>query len=33
MHADYLRCGIRERDDVGYMRTIQPDFDPSLPRW
>jgi glucarate dehydratase len=33
MHADYLSCGIRERDDVGYMRTIQPDFDPTLPRW
>jgi glucarate dehydratase len=33
MNADYLRCGIRERDDRGYLRTVQPDFDGTLPRW
>jgi glucarate dehydratase len=33
MNADYLRCGIRERDDRGYLRGIQPDFDGTLPRW
>lgn len=31
MHADYLRCGIRERDDTGYLRSIQPDFE--VPLW
>jgi glucarate dehydratase len=33
MHEDYLRCGLRQRDDTGYMRRIMPDFDPALPRW
>jgi glucarate dehydratase len=33
MHADYLRCGIRERDDRGYMRSLHPEFDGTLPRW
>lgn len=33
MNADYLRCGIRERDDRGYIKTVRPDFDGTLPRW
>ncbi|WP_020520725.1 enolase C-terminal domain-like protein [Catelliglobosispora koreensis] len=31
MHEDYLSCGIRERDDTGYMRTFQPDW--QRPTW
>jgi len=33
MHEDYERCGIRERDDAGYLRRFQPDFEPVKPRW
>lgn len=33
LHEQYLRCGIRDRDDTGYMRSIAADFDPSGPRW
>jgi glucarate dehydratase len=33
LHENYLRCGIRKRDDTGYMRRFQPDFERQLPRW
>ena len=33
LHCLYLDCGQRDRDDTGYMRTVRPDFDPSIPRW
>ena len=33
MHEQYLRAGLAERDDTGYMRRVQPDFDPSPARW
>jgi glucarate dehydratase len=33
LHEQYLDCGIRNRDDTGYMRRFQPDFDPSPARW
>ncbi|RCV54709.1 glucarate dehydratase [Marinitenerispora sediminis] len=33
MHERYLACGIRERDDTGYMRRFEPGFDPTAPRW
>ena len=33
LHQQYLDCGLTERDDTAYMRTIQPDFDPTIPRW
>jgi glucarate dehydratase len=33
MNGDYLRCGIRERDDTTYMRTLHPDYESKLPRW
>lgn len=32
-HEDYLRAGILQRDDTGYMQKIHPTFDPSTPRW
>ena len=27
------RCGIRDRDDTGYMKTIDPSFEALSPRW
>ena len=27
LHEQYLRCGIRDRDDTGYMQSIDPGFD------
>jgi glucarate dehydratase len=33
LHEQYLACGITERDDTGYYRRTQPDFDPTAPRW
>jgi len=33
MHEEYLRCGIRQRDDTGYMRKFQPEYQKRLPRW
>lgn len=33
MHEQYLRTDIRVRDDTGYMRTFEPDFDPTHPDW
>jgi glucarate dehydratase len=33
MHETYQTCGYTERDDTGYMRSVQPDFDPRIPRW
>jgi glucarate dehydratase len=33
MHENYLRCGIRARDDAGYMRTVDPSFSSARPRW
>ncbi|MGW8955505.1 glucarate dehydratase family protein [Streptomyces sp. NPDC055709] len=34
MHEDYLRCGIRERDDATYMRqAFRPGFRDERPRW
>lgn len=33
MHADYLACGIRERDDTGYLRRFRPDHQKRRPRW
>ena len=33
MHADYLACGIRERDDTRYMQQFQPDYVKRRPRW
>ena len=33
LHEQYLRCGIRDRDDTGYMRTIDPAYEAIGPRW
>jgi glucarate dehydratase len=33
LHEQYLRCGIRDRDDTGYMKSIDPSFELASPRW
>jgi glucarate dehydratase len=33
LHEQYLRCGIRDRDDTGYMQSIDPSFEAISPRW
>jgi glucarate dehydratase len=33
LHETYLRCGIRTRDDAGYLRRVQPDHRPRWPKW
>ncbi|MEW1932079.1 glucarate dehydratase family protein [Rhodococcus sp. NPDC079359] len=33
LHQQYLDCGIRDRDDTGYMQGIDPSFENTCPRW
>ncbi len=33
LHEQYVRCGIRDRDDTGYMKTIDPGYEAVSPRW
>ncbi|MFE7523616.1 glucarate dehydratase family protein [Streptomyces halstedii] len=33
LHEQYLACGLRNRDDTGYMRRIDPDYEKKTPRW
>jgi glucarate dehydratase len=33
LHEQYLRCGLRRRDDTGYMRRFQPDFERKVAYW
>ncbi|AJW41297.1 Glucarate dehydratase [Rhodococcus sp. B7740] len=33
LHQQYLDCGIRDRDDTGYMQSIYPSFQNTCPRW
>ncbi|MGH3646985.1 MAG: glucarate dehydratase family protein [Micromonosporaceae bacterium] len=33
LHEQYLACGIRNRDDTGYMRRLHPDYERKKPRW
>ncbi len=33
LHEQYLRCGIRDRDDTGYMQSIDPQYRAISPRW
>jgi glucarate dehydratase len=33
LHEQYVRCGIRDRDDTGYLRSIAPTFEAISPRW
>ncbi|MCP2168354.1 glucarate dehydratase family protein [Goodfellowiella coeruleoviolacea] len=30
---NYRTCGIRQRDDTGYMRTVDPSYERKQPRW
>ncbi|WP_432251459.1 glucarate dehydratase family protein [Streptomyces sp. HNM1019] len=33
LHEQYVRCGLRNRDDTGYMRRFVPSFRADLARW
>jgi glucarate dehydratase len=33
LHEQYLACGLRNRDDTGYMRSCVPDYERTIPRW
>ncbi|MFG2942607.1 glucarate dehydratase family protein [Streptomyces sp. NPDC048282] len=33
LHRLYLESGVRTRDDTGYMRRVDPSYEPRLPRW
>jgi len=33
LHEQYLRCGLRNRDDTGYMRRVDPGYERKQPRW
>lgn len=33
LHEQYLSCGIRKRDDAGYMRRVDPSFEGREARW
>lgn len=33
LHEQYLRCGVRRREDTVYMRSIDPTFTPNTSRW
>ncbi|MGH3174583.1 MAG: hypothetical protein ACRDPF_12080 [Streptosporangiaceae bacterium] len=33
LHEQYLRCGLRNRDDTGYMRRVVPAYERKQPRW
>jgi glucarate dehydratase len=33
LHELYLACGLRTRDDTGYMRRCVPDYEQTIPRW
>ncbi|MFD7710640.1 glucarate dehydratase family protein [Streptomyces sp. NPDC059786] len=33
LHRLYLESDIRDRDDAGYMRRVDPGFEARLPRW
>jgi glucarate dehydratase len=33
LHEQYLRCGVRRRDDVAAMRVVHPDWTGERPRW
>jgi glucarate dehydratase len=33
LHEQYLRCGIRRRDDAAEMRKYVPDWNPAKPRF
>ncbi|GER22407.1 glucarate dehydratase [Zafaria cholistanensis] len=33
LHRQYLDCGLRSRDDTGYMQRIHPGYELRSPRW
>lgn len=33
LHEQYVTCGLRDRDDTGYMKTVDPGFEATSPRW
>jgi glucarate dehydratase len=33
LHEQYLSCGLRNRDDTGYMQRIVPGYERRQPRW
>ncbi|WP_217169074.1 glucarate dehydratase family protein [Streptomyces sp. AC512_CC834] len=33
LHRQYLDCGLRDRDDTGYLRSVDPSFSLKTPRW
>jgi glucarate dehydratase len=33
LHEQYLACGLRNRDDTGYMRRHVPGYERKMPRW
>lgn len=33
LHEQYLTCGLRQRDDLGYMQTVDPSYVLRSPRW
>lgn len=33
LHQQYLDCGIRSRDDTGYMQKFDPHYEAVAPRW
>jgi glucarate dehydratase len=33
LREQYVKCGIRDRDDTGYMRTVDPGYEALSPRW
>jgi glucarate dehydratase len=33
LHEQYRTCGIRRRDDIGYMRSIEPSWAGTRPRF
>jgi glucarate dehydratase len=33
LHEQYLACGLRNRDDTGYMRRVVPGYERKIPRW
>jgi glucarate dehydratase len=33
LHERYLACGLRNRDDTGYMQRVVPGYERKQPRW
>jgi glucarate dehydratase len=33
LHEQYLACGLRTRDDTGYLRRTDPSYRRRTPRW